>query len=71
MITSRITAKSQTTVPRAVRTALGVGPGDELLFEIDDGEVRLRRMPRAVEANADLASFTEWADGLDAAYDRA
>ncbi len=28
MIDGRITAKSQTTIPRAVRTALGVGPGD-------------------------------------------
>jgi bifunctional DNA-binding transcriptional regulator/antitoxin component of YhaV-PrlF toxin-antitoxin module len=30
MIHSRITSKSQTTIPRAVREALGVGPGDRL-----------------------------------------
>jgi antitoxin PrlF len=71
MILSRITSKAQTTVPRAVRTALGVAPGDRLLFEIDGDEVRLRRAPDSIAANPDLATYTEWADDLDLAYDRA
>lgn len=70
MITSRITAKAQTTVPRAVRDALRVVPGDRLLFEIEGEVVRLRRAPATIVANPDFQSFTEWADDLDAAYDR-
>ncbi len=30
---ARITSKGQITVPREIRHALGVGPGDRLLFE--------------------------------------
>lgn len=41
MIHSRITAKAQTTVPRAVRQALGVGPGDDLAYHIGSGRVVL------------------------------
>ncbi|HUY13550.1 MAG TPA: AbrB/MazE/SpoVT family DNA-binding domain-containing protein [Terriglobia bacterium] len=39
---ARITSKGQITVPRDVRRALGVGPGDRLLFESDDAGVRVR-----------------------------
>lgn len=40
---SRITAKGQTTVPRSVRQALGVGTGDEIAFRIDAEGVTVRR----------------------------
>ena len=72
MILSRITSKAQTTIPRAVRAALGLGVGDRLIWRIDDGEVRLQRMMRN---NADdhhlntFSTFSEWADELDGAYD--
>ncbi len=39
---ARITSKGQITVPRDVRRALGVGPGDKLLFESDRSGVRVR-----------------------------
>ncbi len=42
---ARVTSKGQITVPRDVRRALGIGPGDTLLFE-DDGKrfhVRAKR----------------------------
>ena len=35
MITSRLTRKAQTTVPQAVRTALGLKPGDEVAYSIE------------------------------------
>lgn len=41
MIESTITAKGQTTLPRAVRAALGLGAGDRVRYVILDGEVRL------------------------------
>lgn len=40
---STITAKGQTTLPKAVRDALGVGPGDRVRYVVLDGEVRLLR----------------------------
>lgn len=40
MASSRMTSKGQITVPKAVRDALGVEPGDRLAFRIeDDGRV--------------------------------
>ena len=38
---STITTKGQTTLPRTVRTALGLAPGDRVRYVILDGEVRL------------------------------
>jgi antitoxin PrlF len=36
-----ITAKGQTTVPKAVRQALGIGYGSRIAFRIEDGTVTL------------------------------
>lgn len=41
---STVTVKGQTTLPKDVRAALGLGPGDRLRYLIlDDGEVRIVR----------------------------
>ena len=41
---SAITSKGQTTLPKAVRAALGVGPGDRVRYLIgENGEVRILR----------------------------
>ena len=40
---SKVTAKGQTTLPKAVRDALGVEPGDRVRYVLLDGEVRLLR----------------------------
>lgn len=37
----KITSKNQLTLPRAVREALGVGCGDFVDFEVDNGKVTL------------------------------
>ena len=37
-----ITGKGQITVPQQIRRALGVRPGDKLLFETDGAGIRLR-----------------------------
>ena len=41
MIQSTLTAKAQTTVPKAVRDALRVGPGDRIRYVISDDDVRI------------------------------
>ena len=44
MTESTVTIKGQTTLPRAVRQVLDLGPGDRLRYVIlDDGQVRLMR----------------------------
>lgn len=64
MITSRVTSKAQTTIPKAVRVALGLGEGDTLVYDIVDGQVVLRRF---VEAGLDdpFALFDEWDGDAD------
>lgn len=75
MIVGKITAKSQTTVPKAVRIALGLEPGDELAWEIEGDEVVVRRVAASQSEQwnrlNDFATFTEWATEADCqAYDR-
>ena len=65
MITSKLTSKAQTTIPQAVRTALGVSPGDEIAYTIAEGHVRLTKaVPpkphRGVPFEDPFATFWEW-----------
>jgi len=60
MITSRLSSKSQTTIPQAVRKALKLREGDELMYLIDeDGRVILTRVPEGLFDDP-FATFTEW-----------
>lgn len=65
MIQGRLTAKAQTTVPLAVRRALNLSPGDEIVWTVGpDGRVTVSR----VETPSDdpFAQFDEWAGEADA-----
>ena len=44
MIESGVTAKGQTTLPKAVRKALSLEAGDRVRYVIHDGEVRILRV---------------------------
>ena len=44
MLESGITAKGQTTLPKAVREALSVQPGDRVRYVIQEGQVRILRV---------------------------
>ena len=41
MVESAITSKGQTTLPKSVREALGVRPGDRVRYFVLDNEVRI------------------------------
>jgi antitoxin PrlF len=69
MIHSRITTKAQVTVPRPVRTALGIEPGDALVWQLEGNRVIVTRAVSRPDPIDPLATFTEWADELDSAYD--
>jgi antitoxin PrlF len=65
---AKITAKGQTTIPRDVRAALHVGPGDVIAWEIEeDGTATVRRVTpidleylRAIEG-----TLGEWSSAAD------
>lgn len=60
---SKITTKSQTVIPAAIRAKLGVGPGDQLRYvETEDGI--LIEKARVVEDDP-FATFSEWATQAD------
>lgn len=54
--TSTITAKGQTTVPKAVRQALGVDYGGKIAYRIEGGRVTVRN-PEAEHSDPALAAF--------------
>ena len=64
MITSRISSKSQTTVPQAVRNALGLREGDELVYDIRAGRVTLTKA-RTTAQDDPFATFLEWDSEAD------
>ena len=69
MITSKLTRQGKTTIPKVVRNALGVRPGDELAYAIADGKALVTETPLAKSHGAPLddpfAAFWEWATPED------
>jgi AbrB family looped-hinge helix DNA binding protein len=68
LITSKITAKGQTTVPQEIRATLDSKPGDLIAWEVDpDGRVSVRRIqPADVEyLQAIQGTLSEWRTAED------
>ncbi len=61
---SRVSVKSQTVLPRAVREHLGVRPGDRLRYRMTDDAVLIDRAP-ASEVDDPFAMFSEWSGEAD------
>ena len=53
---STITAKGQTTMPKTVRQALGVGYGDKIVYRIEDGRVSVHN-PQAEHDDPAVSGF--------------
>jgi len=69
-MTHKVGIKGQVVIPKAIRDRIGIQPGDEVAFDSDDQEVRIRRV-EDVEANrADRirALRGAWSDGGAGAY---
>ncbi len=66
-ISAKLTSKGQLTVPKAVRTALGLRTGDRVVFRVDGEHAALARTPDlldlagVVEVPADLLG-ADWHD---------
>jgi antitoxin PrlF len=61
---SKVSVKSQTVIPRAVREQLGLRPGDMLRYRLTGGGVLIDKAP-ANEADDPFATFTEWSSEAD------
>lgn len=64
MITSRLTAKAQTTIPQAVRVALHLTAGDDIAYAIEGDRVVISRA-KPVAAEDPFATFAEWDSDAD------
>jgi antitoxin PrlF len=64
LITSKLTSKSQTTIPLPVRRALHLAEGDELLYRIEGDHVVLTKAG-AAPPDDPFATFEEWASEAD------
>lgn len=65
--TSKLTSKYQATIPEPVRTLLQLDAGDAIAFDLDDGQVKLRKA-RPVDlafAHALEGTLGEWASEAD------
>jgi len=54
--TSTITSKGQTTIPRVVREALGLGPRQKIVYEVQKDGVLIRAAGGALLASAGVLS---------------
>jgi antitoxin PrlF len=60
---SKVSVKSQTVLPRAVRTKLGVKAGDTLRYRMTNEGVLIDKAP--ADKDDPFATFTEWSSEAD------
>ncbi len=68
IITSKLTSKSQATIPRKIRAALGVHPGDAIVFEVAGNSKVLIRKANPIDlefAKALEGTLSEWSSKND------
>ena len=65
VIVSKLTTKAQTTIPKPIRAALELQPGDELSYEILDGRVILTKVQRGTTPDDPFRTFEEWHSKAD------
>lgn len=70
MKAGKLTVKHQVTIPRDVRTALGLKAGDHVVFAIEDGQAVLTKVEKPdPEEEAwfrfTMSQMTEWASPED------
>lgn len=61
---SKVSVKSQTVIPRAVRERLGLQAGDSLRYRLTDEGVLIDKAP-AADADDPFAAFAEWSSEAD------
>lgn len=72
-VAAKITSKGQITVPKAVRDALGLEPGDMVLFRVSDHHAFLARTPDFLDLAGSVKTPASkrgqsWAEQRDGAW---
>ncbi len=67
MIVSKLTTKAQTTIPKPIRAALDLHPGDALAYKILDGRVMLTKAQPGIRPDDPFRTFEEWHSEADTA----
>ncbi len=62
---SKLTSKSQTVVPRAVRRKLGLKPGDRIRYHVRGEQVMIERVALSSASDDPFIAFGEWASEAD------
>ena len=65
LVTSRLDGRARTVVPKAVREALDISPGDQIGYTIHDGRVALTTIQKPLSQAHPIAFFDEWASDAD------
>ena len=68
LVTSKLTSKSQATIPEKIRKVLGLHPGDSVAFEIDDHSKVVIRKATPIDfefAKALEGTLSEWSSKND------
>ncbi len=68
VITSKLTTKSQATIPGKIRKLLGLNPGDSVAFEIEQGQKVVIRKATPVDFEFAFAlegTLSEWSSKND------
>jgi AbrB family looped-hinge helix DNA binding protein len=54
-VVAKVTSKGQVTVPKAVRTALGIRDGDDIVFRVEgSGRAVIARVPHFLELEGSI-----------------
>lgn len=67
-VTSKLTTKSQATIPRKIRKILGLIPGDSVAFEVDQNKKVVIRKATPIDfefAKAVEGTLSEWSSKND------
>jgi antitoxin PrlF len=65
VITSKLTSKARTTIPQPIRAALRLREGDELVYEMQGGQIVLSKAQRPQDVEDTFRTFSEWDSAAD------
>jgi len=59
----KVTSKDQVTIPHQIRTVMRIRAGDEVIFEIDEAKVLLKKKRTSIENLRKYVGFLTHLDG--------
>ena len=66
LLTGKVSKKGQVVIPAPIRKALGLKKGSKVLFELNNGEITIKKLPTAL----DWASLVKQIPVEDVKFDK-